>query len=245
MDDKRRKSRMGRTVRSYLLTGVLTLTPIVITLYVLVRFFQFVDSLLAPIYRRLPIFKIGEYTVPGPGFVTIILLLIVVGALATNLVGRRLFRFFEEVVSRIPFLNRMYAAIQQLSRAFLIENRTILKQPVLIEYPRPGLYSIAFVTSVACRYFEEKAGKCLVSVFLPTTPNPTSGFLLFVPEEQVVPLSMSTEDALKMVISGGIVIPEPLESRRPSPLMDSTEDLTEFVVNVTPGSPTWNARDKD
>ena len=221
-------------MRSYLLTGILTLTPIVITLYVLLRLFRFVDSLMAPVYRRLPIFVIGDYTIPGPGFVTVILLLILTGALATNLVGRRLFRFFEEIVSRIPFLNRMYTAIQQLSRAFLIENRTILKQPVLIEYPRPGLYSIAFITSVACQHFEEKAGTCLVSVFLPTTPNPTSGFLLFVPEEQVVPLNMSTEDALKLVISGGIVIPESMEIRRSSPLMNSSGNSPGFVVDVTP-----------
>ena len=225
-----------RVLRSYLLTGVLTLIPIAITLYVLVRLFLFVDNVMAPVYRRLPIFVIGDYTIRGPGFLMVILILILTGALATNLVGRRLIRFGEEVVSRIPFLNRVYAAVQQLSRAFLLENRTILKRPVLIEYPRRGVYCIAFVTAVACRHFEEKTGTCLISIFLPTTPNPTSGFLLFVPEDQIIPLSMSTEDALKLVISGGIVVPELLENRRQSPLVSNAEDLEKFTVDVAPGA---------
>lgn len=193
---------MFKQVRNYLLTGLLTLTPIVVTAYVLWQLFFMIDNLLGPKVAR-----IYGYTVPGMGLVALLVLLLLTGILARNFIGRKLIHLGEMVLVKIPLFNRIYIAVQQISHAFLAKERGAFKRAVLIEYPRKGIYAIGFLTSRSSGEIQKKTEQDLYHVFLPTTPNPTSGYLLLIPHQEVIPLDMTVEEALKLVISGGVVVP--------------------------------------
>jgi uncharacterized membrane protein len=135
-------------------------------------------------------------------------LIVLVGTLARNFLGRRILQLGENILGRIPIVNRVYIALKQISQAFWGRNKTVFTHVVLLEYPRKGLYTLGFVTSPGRGEVKDKTEEKLINVFLPTTPNPTSGWFVMVPERQAVPLEMKVEDALKMIISGGAVVPE-------------------------------------
>jgi len=197
--------RLMRRLRGDLLTGIVVLAPLVVTLYIFVQLFLKVDRLLGRFIRPLP----GGKEVPGLGFLAVVVLLVLVGMLARSVVGRTAIRAGEKLLTRIPLVNRVYLAVRQISQALLSGRRVPFRQVVLVEFPRKGVYCLGLVTSEAWEGIEVAGGKeDLLAVFLPTTPNPTSGFLLFVPAEEVIPLEIKVEDALKMVISGGMVYPE-------------------------------------
>lgn len=185
-----------RKLRNRFIAGLVILTPVIITVYVFIILFLKVDSLLAPL-----IYRFVGWEIPGMGFLAILLLIFLTGLIARNYLGRKLIGIGEKIMTKIPLINRIYLALQQISQTFLAQKRAIFKEAVLIEYPRKGLYAIGFVTS------KMEEGRML-GIFLPTTPNPTSGFLLFLPREEAIPLQMKVEDALKLVISGGAVAPE-------------------------------------
>jgi len=184
------------------LTGLVILLPTVITVYVFYRLFRSVDSLLKPLADKYPVLDI-----PGLGFVGVVLIILITGVLAGNLIGRTVIGWFERLIEKIPMISRIYIAIKQISEVFFKPERTVFKEAILIEYPRPGIFVIGFVTSYY--NFKDSRGneRRFVNVFLPTTPNPTSGLFLMVPEEEVTPMNCTMEDALKMVISGGAVLP--------------------------------------
>lgn len=184
-------------------TGLLILLPTVVTGYVLYRFFVSVDSiLLRPLVQRYPFLDI-----PGLGFLGVILIILLTGVFAGNFIGRGVISWLESLVFRIPLISRIYIAIKQMSEVFFKQERTVFKRAVLIEYPRAGVYAVAFVTSVWRQKDIEGKERTYVNVFLPTTPNPTSGFFLMVPEEETVPFDYTTEQAMKLIISGGAVLP--------------------------------------
>lgn len=135
-------------------------------------------------------------------------LTVLIGLLVRNFLGRRIFRLGETLLERIPIVNRVYIALRQISRAFWGRNKTVFSHVVLLEYPRRGLYTLGFVTSPGRGEVDAKTEEKLINVFLPTTPNPTSGWFVMVPEDQAVTMEMKVEDALKMIISGGAVVPE-------------------------------------
>jgi uncharacterized membrane protein len=151
--------------------------------------------------------RIGLYYFPGVGFITVIVIILLAGLIARNYFGKKVLAYGNTIVTRIPLINRIYLAIQQISNAFLSEHRESFKKAVLIEYPRPGVYSVVFITQDTKGEIQDKIPHDSVSVFLPTTPNPTSGFLLIVPKKDIIPLKMPVEEALKLVISGGAIIP--------------------------------------
>ena len=190
-----------KQLRRYLLTGIVVILPSVVTVWVLWNLFAFIDRL----PQKIP----GQpfAGVPGVGIVMFFGVIILVGIFATNIIGKRLISFAEKIMARIPFANRIYLAVQQISTAFLGSKRSIFNKAVLVEYPRKGIYSIGFVTSDAVGEVQYKTAKRTVCVFVPTTPNPTSGMLVFVPQEDLIDLDMTTEDGLKLVISGGVVAP--------------------------------------
>ncbi len=134
-------------------------------------------------------------------------LTVVIGALARNFVGKHVLRFGESFFERIPIVNRVYIALRQISQAFWGQNKTVFSHVVLLEYPRRGVYTLGFVTSPGRGEVDAKTKDKLINVFLPTTPNPTSGWFVMVPEKEAVRLEMRVEDALKMIISGGAVVP--------------------------------------
>jgi len=184
------------------LTGLVILLPTVVTVYVFYRLFRSVDSLLKPLADKYPVLDI-----PGLGFVGVVLIILITGVFAGNLIGRTVIGWFEGLIEKIPMISRIYIAIKQISEVFFKPERTVFKEAILVEYPRPGIFVIGFVTSYY--NFKDSDGneRRFVNVFLPTTPNPTSGLFLMVPEEEVTPMNCTMEDALKMVISGGAVLP--------------------------------------
>jgi len=151
-------------------------------------------------------------------------LTVAIGALARNFLGRHIVHLGETVLEKIPIVNRVYIAFKQISRAFWGQNKTVFSRVVLLEYPRRGLYTLGFVTSPGKGEVKARTEEKLLNVFLPTTPNPTSGWFVMVPEEHAVLLDMKVEDALKMIISGGAVVPE---YRKAASILDARHDAEE------------------
>lgn len=203
------KGGIGKQIRAYFFTGLLVLVPLVLTGYIIWNLFLAIDGILRGIVYTfiLEQFGIRFGQIPGIGFITLILLIILTGVITRNYFGRKLVDFGDQFVGRIPLINRVYNAIKQISHAFLSSKREVFKKAVLFEYPRKGVYSIGFYTQDTRGSIQEALDVDVVSVFLPTTPNPTSGFLLFVPKADVVELDLTIEEAMKLVISGGAIVP--------------------------------------
>ncbi len=203
--------RLGARLRNYFLTGLIIVGPVGITLYVLWWFVSLIDTWVKP---WLPDFYLPEtylpFTVPGVGLVFSILGLMFIGALTANLFGRTLVSYGEMMLDRMPVVRNVYGALKQIFETVLSQSNNSFKEVGLIEYPRKGLYAIVFVSTETRGEIDDKVlkGEGLLSVFLPTTPNPTSGFLLFVPEKDITILDMNVEEAAKLVISAGLVVPE-------------------------------------
>lgn len=195
--------RLRQSFRRYLVAGLATLFPITVTLYLLIKIFQFSDGLLGRLLSR----HLG-FTLPGLGLVLTAFVLVLVGYISTHLAGRFLFPTLEMWLGRVPVAGKIYPAVKQLTQ-FLFpkegEKQTKISRVVLVVYPRPGLYSIGFVTG----HSEIPAlgsGKVL-TILIPTPPSPWSGPIIFAPATEVIPLNMTTEEALKLVVSGGVVSP--------------------------------------
>jgi len=200
-----------RKLRNYFATGLLVILPAIVTGYVLWKVFRWVDSFLGGLIGG----YLG-YNIPGIGFVATILGILFIGLLASNIIGRRFIALGEWILTKIPLVNKIYTGVQQIASVLLREKRAVFQRAVMLEYPRRGVYSIAFVTNETSTEFPVENGKNLVTLFLPTTPNPTSGFLLIMPEEDTIRLSMTVEEAIKLIISGGSVLPTRLE-QAPTP----------------------------
>jgi len=189
----------GRRMRNYFLTGLVVLLPAVISIFVLWRLFAGLDRILG---RYVELWF--GYKIPGVGLVALVLIIIVIGAIASNFIGRRVIRIGEAIVARIPILRWIYRTTKQLFSTLLAERSTSFRKVVLIHYPYKGMYSMAFQTSDTAGTVEDAVdGQRLVTLFLPTTPNPTSGFFLLVPADDVIPLDISVNEGLKYIISAG------------------------------------------
>jgi len=187
--------------RRKFLTGLVILLPTVLTGWILYRLFRSVDSILRPVVARYPFLDL-----PGLGFFAVIIILLLTGIFAGNFIGRRIIHWLEKGIGQIPLVSRMYNAFKQMSEVFLKEKRTAFRRAIIIEYPRRGVYSVGFVTSTWSYRDSGGTDRVFINIFLPTTPIPTSGLFLMVPEEDTIPMNCSVEEALKMVISGGAII---------------------------------------
>ena len=200
---------MLNAIRKTFVAGLLVLAPISLTTYIFYLLFRFLDGLLKNIITQFLIERVhmGNWVeqFPGMGLLVLLALIFLTGTIARNYLGRKLFSVGDWIVAHIPLINRIYIAIREISEAILTEKREVFKKAVLIEYPRKGLYSVAFFTQDTTGPVQDGLSKDVISVFLPTTPNPTSGYLLFVPKSNIIELDMSVEDALKLVISGGSI----------------------------------------
>ncbi len=195
-------------LRRYFIAGLLVWLPVGATILVfslLLRLTNGLLLLLPPSWR--PEALLG-FSIPGLGAIIALIVLVITGMLAANLLGRRLVKFYESVLERIPFVRTVYGVVKHFSEVVFSDSTTSFKKVLLIEYPRENLYSLAFQTSEDPAEVHAVTGEPIVAVFLPTTPNPTSGFMLFVPSRGVVELDMSVEEALKMIISLGVVVPD-------------------------------------
>jgi uncharacterized membrane protein len=195
-------------VRKYLMAGLLVWLPLGVTVLVinfLIETFDQVLILLPSAYR--PDELLG-YHIPGFGLLMTAVVILVTGMIVANYLGEKLVSFWEGLLSRIPLVRSIYSAVKQVTEAFVGSEQSFQKA-YLVEYPRRGTWTLAFQTSTKIGEAQVKTGlNSVVNVFVPTTPNPTSGFFLMVSQDDLVPLNMSVEQALKMIISGGVVVPE-------------------------------------
>jgi uncharacterized membrane protein len=197
---------MGKKLRNSFLAGLAVILPITVTLYLLKLVLGFVDGLAG---NLLALFT--KKHIPGVGLVSTLLVVLGVGLVATNVVGRRLVAFWETLLLRIPLVNTVYRTSKQVVDALWYRERAF-RRVVLVEYPRRGIWALGFVTGETAR--PDANGDRLLTIFVPTTPNPTSGFLLLLPPSDVVALDLPVEEGLRMVVSGGIVAPERLSAVR-------------------------------
>ena len=189
--------RLERNILKRLGTGLLVAIPLLVTVAVFRFLYVYLEDLLAGTVTNI----FGSYY-PGIGFVVIILSLYVVGLLATTVLGRRFIRLGHRIMTNIPVLQTVYRVTYDTVNAITAAKHDGFKRVVLVEWPRKGVKSIAFVTG----QFKDQDGQPSVAVYLPTTPNPTSGYLAIFPEDEVIPTVMGVEDAMKMIVSGGILV---------------------------------------
>ncbi|MDF1589392.1 MAG: DUF502 domain-containing protein [Gammaproteobacteria bacterium] len=195
-------------MRKYLIAGLLVWMPLGITFLVVRAIVGFLDRivLLLP-YAYQPDTVLG-FHIPGLGVLLAVVLVLATGMIVANLLGRRIVAGWESLLARIPLVRNLYAGIKQIMEAVLATDGKSFRKVLLIEYPRRGVWSLAFMTSDKLGEVQDKTGAHVISVFIPTTPNPTSGFVLMVPEQEAIELDMTVEEGLKMIISMGVVVPE-------------------------------------
>lgn len=195
-------ARFWPRIRRYYLAGLLVLAPTAITLWVAWSLFRFFDGILGRWLHARGI------SVVGLGFVLLNVLLLLLGWLATKLLGRRVFAIWDRVMTKVPLLNKVYATLRQIAELLLGPPREgSFRRVAVVEYPLPGSYALGFVTSTETGEAGEKVGEKLCSVYIPKAVNPITGYLLLVPEERVRYLDMTPEEAMKMVVSAGALVP--------------------------------------
>lgn len=204
---------LGQRLRGYFLAGILVAAPISITIYLTYIFFNFVDSTVAKILPKESYEGVyGTTTIPGLGILIAIVFFIFVGWFATNFFGRLFIRASEYIVNRMPIIRTLYNATKQIFETVMASKSQAFREPVMLEYPRVGVWSIGFVTGRTEGEVQRITENETINVFVPTTPNPTSGYLLFVPKKELKYLDMSVEEAIKLVVSAGIITPpDPVE----------------------------------
>ena len=196
-------------LKTYLFTGILVTAPVTITFYMAYELFIWIDKLSRSLFpQQMNGHEIIAY-IPGIGVAALIAGLIIIGMFTTGFIGKFFVRLGDFIVSKMPLISSIYSLLKQLFETILSQKSQSFKQAVLLEYPRKGIWIIGFLAGTATSEVEQRVpNKELLSIFIPTTPNPTSGFLILVPKEDVQTLDMSVEDALKYIVSCGIVAPE-------------------------------------
>ena len=193
--------RLKNRLKTQFLTGIIAIIPISITIWFFIWFFNLIDNILDPITD--PIF--GRH-IPGVGFVVVILLVYLAGVVATNIVGNRLINYAESLLKKVPIVGLIYRSVKQIIDSFSVPSSTGFKHVVVVEFPMKGTRTLGFVTNES----QDKSGERLLYLYIPTAPNPTSGFLQIVKEKDVIKIDVSVEDALKTVVSAGKVLPQPI-----------------------------------
>ena len=195
-------------LRAYFLAGVLVTAPVAITFYIVWLIVSFIDSRVSGLIpERYNPETYLPFGIPGLGLVIAVAALILIGAATAGYLGRVIVRINDAALARMPVVRSIYGATKQILETVLAQKSNAFRQVCLVEYPRHGVWTLGFITGTTVGEVQERTSDEVVNVFLPTTPNPTSGFLLFVPRQDIVLLDMSIEDGIKMVISGGIVTP--------------------------------------
>ncbi len=195
-------------LRTYFLTGLVVASPVGITIYLALAFIDLIDRNVKPL---IPAAYNPEtylpFPLPGIGLVFLFLMLTVLGFFAANFLGRYLIRIGERILNRMPIIRSVYNTLKQIFETVISENKGSFQEVVLVEYPRKGIWAIAFISSENTGEIQAGLDEDVVNIFLPTTPNPTSGFLLFVPKKDIIRLNMTPDEGAKYVISAGLVDP--------------------------------------
>jgi uncharacterized membrane protein len=194
-----------KKIQNFFLSGLLIIAPLALSLYAAWFVVGIADNIFRPF---IPLEQFGiPNEIPGVGLIVAFVFFTIVGAIAGSFFGRLYHRIVEGVLSRIPGLSTIYSTVKQIIDTFATSSSNSFKEVVLIEYPQKGMYAIGFLTSSTKGEIAQKKGQKMINVFMPSTPNPTTGFLMFIPEKNVVKLSMSVDQAIKYIISAGLITP--------------------------------------
>jgi uncharacterized membrane protein len=209
-------------LKNVFITGLAVIVPIGLTLYILIFLIDIMDNLLKIIPAAYQPEVVLGFRIPGLGVIVTVILIFICGLIGRSYFGHKIVISTEDLVNKIPFVRRIYQSIKQVSDSMFMDRRSNFERVVLVEFPRKGIYAVGFVTGVPGSEIQSKVGQDCISVFLPTTPNPTSGYLVIVSENDLVHLDMSVEEALTFIISIGIVTPsDSLKSRDNLPLSNN------------------------
>ena len=218
-DPERRKPGLITGLRSSFLTGIVVIAPVALTIWLIWTIMGWIDGFVLPLVpsRFNPEQYIG-INLRGVGVIFFLVFTVFVGWVAKGLIGRSLIRFAESFVERMPVVRSIYSGVKQIAETIFAQSERNFEKACLVQYPRKGIWAIGFISTEARGEISEKAETMgrLMSVFVPTTPNPTSGFLLYFPEEDVIELEMNIEDAAKLVISAGLVYPNAKDPSQPA-----------------------------
>ena len=218
-DPPPRRPGLFASLRASFLTGLVVIAPVSLTIWLIWSVIGWIDSVVLPLvpYTFQPEQYIG-INLRGIGLIIFLLFTIVIGWLAKGLLGRSLIRFAESLVQSVPVVRSIYSGVKQIAETVFAQSERSFEKACLFEYPRKGIWAIGFISTTAKGEVARSAAVSgdLVSIFVPTTPNPTSGFLLFFPREDIIELEMSVEDAAKLVISAGLVYPNAKDPSQPA-----------------------------
>ncbi len=196
------------SLRRLLVAGTLVWLPIIATIWVISFFVSLMDRTLVLLPDRYQPQALLGFRLPGLGLIFAFIVVLLTGLLVTNLIGRQLVGYWEDLMQRIPLVRSVYGGVRSFTESVLSSSNSF-RQVVAIEYPRPGIWSIGFVTADDVAEVSRRTGQHLSCVFVSTAPNPTSGFIILVPKEQMIALDMTVDAAMKMIVTCGVVLPEP------------------------------------
>lgn len=198
---------MVHKLRQYFLAGIVLVTPIAITVYILVAVFRFTDGLLGK-YLNFYIKANLGYSIPGLGLLLFLIIILIAGFFAKNFLGKKIMHLLEGWFLKLPFVSRIYPHVKQFIDLVVAKEKPSFKKVVLIEYPRKGIFSLGFITNESMSEVEEKTREKVVTVLIPSIPNPFSGFFVFCKKEELIYLDITVEEGIKQVVSGGVLQPE-------------------------------------
>ena len=198
---------MMKQLRRYFVAGLLVWIPLGVTIFILRILIGFMDKSLRFVPKEyLPETWLG-FAIPGLGIILTVLVVLITGLLVANFVGRSMVGFWESLLERIPIVRTVYSAAKKFAEVVFSESNQSFKKVLLIQYPRKGLYSLAFQTATELGEVQGRTGEDVLCVFLPTTPNPTSGYIIIVQRKDIIELDMEIDEAFKMIVSLGVVVP--------------------------------------
>ncbi|GAA0177363.1 DUF502 domain-containing protein [Clostridium sediminicola] len=194
-----------KQIKNLFITGLATTLPLAVTYYIIKTIFLFIDSFL----KKIIVSVVGDYF-PGVGFLLTIGIILLIGFIANNVIGKKTFDYVEEMINKVPIINSVYASIKELSKTFSSSSQNKFSNVVSVEFPNKGIQSIGFITNENLVLNNHEK----ISVFIPTTPNPTNGFLIYVDRESVKKLDITVDEAIKMVISMSTLLPKDCNSKK-------------------------------
>jgi len=208
-DGRKEKPKIISQFKRYFITGLLISLPLLVTCWLTWKALGAIEGGIARLFDRMVekgVFASDPY-IFGMGIVLVVVAMIGIGVFANRTLGRRLISLGESILARVPFISKVYLTVREMRDTFVGQKR-IFTRLVLVEYPRRGVWCIGFITRETEGEIKQKAGDNMLNVFIPTTPNPTSGYLVFVPKKDAIELDMSVEEGMKLVISGGAIVPK-------------------------------------
>ena len=234
MTEKNERGGIGKALKKYLITGVLVWLPIVVTVWVLTYIINASDQLINLIPSRWRPENYTGFKIPGLGVIVAVVVLFVTGVFAANVLGRKILEGWDSLLGRIPVVKSIYSSVKKVSEALLSDNGRSFKTPVLVPFPQPDIWTIAFVSGSIPAVVQKSLSETetYVSVYVPTTPNPTGGYYIMVKQSDIRELDMSVDDALKYVISLGMVMPDDLPlKQKATPVLEDKTAETETKQN--------------